>query len=407
MKALFVSRHNNDYDSIAPVADGWTGLSPAHQARFYFPTPEIRWRDDHRTRILRENKRIEFLDLWDMGASPAMRKWLISQWSKVTADTRAKRKFLQIVTENLLAGKFAPRLNAMLDDYKPDIIAFDWHGIAPRRLRFGHFGYQEIVLWAHANKVPIVSLPHGLVLYNQPQAREANMGVYHTLFVESEERRQTLLRLGGALPRIYVGGSPRYAPVWVERVARDLASTIPANPAIPGRVNIVYFGKKQVYDYDFARQNEWLAHLAAHPAVDLVIQPHPRGQRSAAFDSLARLPNVRIDARTPATALIGDAGMVSTLTSSVMVEAVVRGREILYPRFFNTVVTRFEERNACVSLDAMEATYPAIDRFLAGERVPRVNYDKFLKETVFGGGDEDTIGRICRHIEEIARENRH
>lgn len=409
MKALFVSRHNNDYDSLAPVADGWVDMAPGNQAIFYFPTPEIRWRNDFRTAMLRQRGRIAFTDLWDVSGSGASGRWLAAMWAGVDANRRIRRKALQFLTEPVVAPRFAAGLRALLDCESPDIIAFDWYSPPARRARFSYFGYQEILAWARARNVPVVSLPHGLVLYDRPQERAARMGAYHTLFVESGERKATLQRLGGELPEIFVAGSPRYDPRWVDKVARQLNAAGPAGPAgsaggegDPDTLNVVYFGKKQVYEFDFASQNAWLAHLAAHPRVRLTIQPHPRGQKDRAFAALAGLPNVTIDARTPASALITRARMVSTLTSSVMVEAVVRGREILYPKFFNTVVTRFEEKGACVTLESMEDTYPAIDRYLAGERVPRQNYEAFLKETAFGGDGPNTIERICARLTQIA-----
>lgn len=402
MKALFVIRHNNDYDSIAPVADGWAAISPENTAHLYFASPEIKWKNDFRTEVLRANRRIVICDFWDISASGNLGGWLDRKWTKVDADRRAQRKFLQLVTESVAWHGFPEKMTNWIDALNPDVIAFDWYPVPAKRSRFGYFGYQEIADWAHSRKRPLVSLPHGLVLYDQPQAKAAKLGAYDAMFVESEQRRRKLTELGGELPEIIVSGSPRYDPSWVERIATRLDADNPAPPPhADGRVTIVYFGKKQVYDFDFARQNDWLGHLADHDRVDLIIQPHPRGQKSSAFASLATRPNVTIDMKTPATALIGRADMVSTLTSSVMVEAVIRGREILYPKFFNTVTTRFEEKRACVALESKEDSHPAIDAWLAGDRVQKANYDDFLQTTVFGGQDSNTIQRICMEMRKL------
>ncbi|MEZ5791972.1 MAG: hypothetical protein R3D34_14725 [Nitratireductor sp.] len=114
-------------------------------------------------------------------------------------------------------------------------------------------------------------------------------------------------------------------------------------------------------------------------------------------------PNVTIDRKTPATVLIGRRGHGITLTSSVMVEAVLRGREILYPKFCNTVVTRFEEKGACITLEKLEESHPAMDNYLAGKRVPRENYEAFLEETAWGGKGPDTIKRICDRLAAMAQ----
>ncbi|MCB1430232.1 MAG: hypothetical protein KDJ66_14085 [Nitratireductor sp.] len=400
MRALFVARHNNDYDSLAPVVHAWA--EAGNEALVYFPTPEIRWKDDYRTDILRRQPGIRFADIWDLGAPKPISIWLAKRWATVTAETRGTRKFLQLVTERVLAPRYESHLIGLLGAFRPQVVCCDWYSIPEKRARYGYFGYQTMRSWAKRNAVPLMALPHGLVLYDQPQAGEAAMRMYALMFVESQQRKVALERLGGHLCEIAVTGSPRYDPSWVERIAGELDRLYPTSRGTGDKVRIVYFGKKQVYDFDFAEQNRWLVHLASHPAVELVIQPHPRGQKKKDFAQLAGLPNVTIDPRTPATVLISRADMVSTLTSSVMVEAVVRGREILYPKFCNTVVTRFEEQGACISLEGIKDTFPAIDAYIAGNRVPKENYQAFLEQTAWGGQGPQTIDRIIQRMAVLA-----
>ena len=411
MKALFVTRHNNDFDSIAPVADGWAKRSDGNASDIFVSSPELAWKGDYRTAMLARRPGVDVTDIWQLSGRPdglLERLWRRSDASAGTGG-RIARKALQIATESAIASEFDAAMTAWLDKRRPDIIAFDWVNPPSKRKRFGQFGYQAMTAWARNNSVPLVSLPHGLLLFDPPKNIPFLPGPqFAATFVESEARKRTMAEAGVAPERIKACGAPRYDPSWVERVVAELGGETDGDPAGEGtlppeeRVRIVFFATKKVYDFDFAGLMAWLAHLAAHPRVDLVIQPHPRGQRPATFAALARLPNVTVDARTPASLLIDRAAIVSTLVSSVMVEAVLRGREILYPKFVNTVSTRFEEAGACVALEAMEATHPAIDAFVAGKRVARENYDRFLRDTVFGGGGPDTIARICDEMARIA-----
>lgn len=410
MKALFVVRHNNDFDWIAPVACGWARQSPAHESLVLAASPELALAGDWRAAILAREPRVTLHEVWDVGRhgafSGALSGRLRSAWSSLRAGMKLRRKALQVATEFAIAGSYDDRLAALLERWRPDIVAFDWYRPPARRRRFGHFGYQAIMRWAAARAVPVVSLPHGLQLFvPQNKAAEAFDTRYALTFVESAEHADRLAAAGLARDSIAVCGSPRYDPSWVARIAAAFDDGAPLShdrPARDGRVTVAFFATKRVYDFDFSLLLSWLRELAAHPRVDLVVQPHPRGQRAAVFASLAALPNVTIDATTPAPVLIGRADIVSTLVSSVMVEAVVRGREILYPRFVNTVVTRFEEKDACLGIERMEDTRAAIDAYLAGRRVPRENYDAFLAETVFGGGSPDAIDRICRRMAAVA-----
>jgi len=397
VKALFVVRHNNDFDSIAPVAHGWA--QAGGESIMLSASPELSFTRDFRAGLL-QAAGVRLVSLWEVaGRRPD--GWLAQRWAATASGARVSRKLMQMTTELAIARHYDPRLAALVAEWRPDIIAFDWLKAPPRRKRFGLFGYQALWTHARAKAVPVVSLPHGLQLFTPPKAEGPDIDSRYALtFVESEEHAGRLEKAGLPREKIAVCGSPRYDPAWVARVVAALGGE--PEPATDGHVDIAFFATKKVYDFDFTGLLDWLGELARHPAVRLTIQPHPRGQRAAVFAALARMPNVSVDTRTPASVLIGRAQIVSTLVSSVMVEAVIRGREILYPAFVNTVATRFAEKGACVSLASMGATHAAIDAFIAGRRVARGNYEAFLNETVFGGGGEDTVRRTIGRMSEIA-----
>jgi hypothetical protein len=400
MKALFAIRHNNDFDSMAPVVDGWVSRSPGHAALVYFASAAVKWRGDFRTRMLEKTGRVRFADPWLVaggnggGALPRL-------WHRNRADDRLQRKLLQFATELRVLPGFTAKMNRLLDEYRPDIVAFDWYDVPARRKMLQFFGYGEMLDWARKHRRPLVSLPHGLLLYSQPgMAKPVFTTDYDAIYVESESKRELLQ--GGA-SNVVVTGSPRYEPKWVSRVAEALETNSAWPSEAPGKTRIVFFATTAKGYYDFSKLLDWISHLAGHPEVELVVQPHPRGQKDYEFASIAGLENVRIDSATPASGLIARADIASTLVSSVVVEAAVRGKEILFPKFLTTVTTQFDDAHACISLGNLEGTYPAIDAFRAGKRVPRRYYQAFLKRSVYGGGSPDTIGRVCRHMQKLAQ----
>ena len=408
MKAVFFIRHHNDYDSLAAVADGWARAAPDNQSIIYISTPALKWKNDPRTTILSRTPRVRFVDLSQV-AGIGQDKVLERSWQRNLPDDRLTRRALEFATEMRVAPGYDRKLRRWLDKEAPGIIAFDWWNVPAKRKSFDHFGYQAAIAWTREKSVPLVSLPHGLFVY----WRESSFGThwdtpYDCIFLENEVRVQMFHEGGHPLEQLSACGAPRYDVGWVERMADVLeeGQTGQETPHDEGDVRIVFFGKRPAYYYDFDEQLEWLRHLADHPKVKLTIQPHPRGQKLKSLRALADHPGVVIDARTPASLLIRRADIVSTLTSSVMVEGVITGREILYPKFLTTVETFFDQKGACIALGSMEETHGAIDRYLAGERVPRENYDAFLQEAVFAGKGPNTIEHIIAKMTDMARSRR-
>ncbi|MGI9400079.1 MAG: hypothetical protein ACR2O0_02405 [Rhizobiaceae bacterium] len=399
MKALFVLRHHNDFDSMTPVIDGWVRLSGDHKALVYISSPELKWRGDYRAKMLEESGPVTFVDLWAV-AGYGEGGVIAYQWQRNKPDMRLSRKLLQVATEFLVAPGFSTKMTGLLDEFSPDIIAFDFYGVPNRRHFLGFFGYQEILAWRNLHNRPLVSLPHGLLLYSFDKKGKKLWTNYDAIFVESE-RKKSLFDDDEA-PRVISSGSPRYDPLWVERISNRLDPDAAEAPLKDNKINIVFFATKKANYFKFPLLLSWLAHLAEHPDVKLVVQPHPRGQKLKDFASITNLPNVHIDARTPASTLIGNADIVSTLVSSVVVEAVVREKEILFPKFVTKAETQFDEVGACIALSKMEDTLPAIENFREGKRVPRERYEEFLRHFVYGDNDPHTIKRICAKMQEMA-----
>ncbi|MEM7462682.1 MAG: hypothetical protein AAF362_08360 [Pseudomonadota bacterium] len=399
MKALFVLRHNNDFDSMTSVVDGWVRLSDHHRAIVYVTSSDLKWRGDYRTAMLEETGRVTFFDFWTV-AGLGNGGYLAEHWQTNKPDERVSRRILHVATELRVAPGFSSKMTKFIDELSPDIIAFDSIRIRPRRKLFDFFGYQEILAWSKKNARPLVSLPHGLLLFSFEEKNKKDWTNYDAIFVESDRKKEIFS--DGVADKVIVSGSPRYDPSWVKRIADRLAADTPEPSAKRDKVNMVFFATKEAKYFRFPDLLAWLAHLASHPDVELVVQPHPRGQRESAFSSIANLPNVRIDPYTPASSLIGEADIVSTLVSSVVVEAIVRKQEILYPKFLSAAETQFDEVGACIALSSMEQTHPAIDKYQAGNRVARKNYDEFLRRFVYGNGDPQVIKRICDKMDMLA-----
>ena len=241
-----------------------------------------------------------------------------------------------------------------------------------------------IAAWARDHARPTVALLHGLSLADFPAEPAVLSATFTHLYTESEHHRAALIAKGYDPANLIVTGAPRFDPDWVGLLDRVLAERGLTRGRRPGVTTVVFFATKLVYDFDFERVVDWLDLVAGLPGVRLIVQPHPRGQGKSRFRRLTRHASCVIDMETPAAILMRDADVVSTLVSSVVCEAIVMGRPLLYPRFLNTLSTRFDEEGACIVAGSMEETAQALAACVE-TGVPAEAYARFLAHHVTGG----------------------
>lgn len=393
MKILFVGRHNNDIDNMVPVA-ARLAESGDMEPSYFIATPEIDPATDPRLAWLKKTFPVipihEVLNILPVGIRT---KACRAVWRK---KSFLPRKLPHAGTPWLLrAVDWKDCINRFMDRLQPDVVAFDWvnvHHVDDRNRP--PYGLREIAEWALRNKRPIVALPHGLLLFALGGDDKPYYNTFSKVFVESARRKEMLLASGVEAARIEAAGSPRYDPWWLKKLYAEIN---PASRPVDGLV-ITFFATKMVYSYDFGNLIRWLKRLASGKGVSLIVQPHPRGQKARQFRELGCCPNVTIDATTPATVLIGRSHAVSTLVSSVVVDAMCRDIPVLYPKFLHQVTTWFEEWDACLTLKSMEETEAAVERLREGWTPAPAALGGFLREEVYGGGTPDTVDRIISKI---------
>ncbi len=294
-----------------------------------------------------------------------------------------RKIFPRIARTIISRSAWRNQLLITIREIDPALIAFDWVDLSWDRPDQGPWGIKSIADWAKSNRRPVVGLMHGLSLASFPNGANSLSHDFSRLYIESEFRYKQMAEADFPQEKICVAGAPRFDKSWVDLLGKAIATQSLARHDHQIKT-IVFFATKLVYDYDFERVIDWLDRVATVPGIRLIVQPHPRGQGKSSFRRLRRHPGCIIDMTTPAPILIREADIVSTLVSSVVCEAIVLGLPLLYPRFLNSLSTRFDEEGACIVVERMEDTEAAIRRCLE-EKIPWEAYKRFLDRHVLGG----------------------
>lgn len=412
-RVLFVWRHNNDFDSTLPIVHAAASDPRVESVFVYVSSEELLWRRDFRLETLREFDNVEICDIWSLvgGRVGSICRW-ICEYTRMSRG--ALRKIVPLIAAKIISrAGWREKLAVLVEKMNPTIVAVDWVDVERDAIDRGPWGISQIARWAKASGRPVVGLLHGLSLARFPNASSnaSWSASIHRLYIESEGRRAEAIESGIPTDKLVVAGAPRFDPLWVSKIGGLITSSYARRIASAnGEARVVFFATKLVYDFDFERVIDWLQHVASMDGIRVTVQPHPRGQGRRQFRRLEKLNNCVIDMHTPASVLIRESDIVSTLVSSVICEAFVLGVPVLYPRFLNTIETRFDEEGACVAIDSLDQTKQAIE-ICVRQGAPMTKYADFLKDHVWGGrsspidftlndmlalADESSGVRVCK-----------
>jgi hypothetical protein len=268
--------------------------------------------------------------------------------------------------------------------------------IIPRR-------YVVEVLLKAAKKMSIstIALPHGVYLYTNEftkakatvSRRFNKFNRFDYIVVQNQLRKDVLSRAGVARERIFVLGSARFCNEWLQQNSKILPRMIDANMNSTGKLKLVFMPSKPRCRIDVERMHNTIEILASHSEVEAVVKPHTRTGRESHLFADMPLANVS-NVLTPELCEWADVMLV--IGSSVMTEALMQDKPVLYLKYLHANTTLFEEYGACWTLHN-EAELEQALQSLKGKRldVPyqAENVNRYVKEVVYGGQNKRDVLR--------------
>ena len=247
--------------------------------------------------------------------------------------------------------------------------------------------------------IPSLALPHGVYLYTneatKPKAtdehRFAKFNRFDYIIVTNELRKVLLAHSGVAEDKIFVLGSARYCGEWLEQNRKILPGGFDAVSKESGKLKVVLMPSKPQCRVDVERMFSTCRILADLEGVEAMIKPHTRirSQRHV-FDNIP-LPDV-----SPVlTAELCDwADVLINVGSSVITEALMREKPVLYLKYLHANTTLFEELGACWTIHNETELKNALLTLQADKN--HMPYSKesvadFLTEVVHGGSNSSDV----------------
>ena len=415
---LFCVRHFNDIDHITPVV--WKMMQDNYPVAVYCINPQYDIENDYRLNFLKKqgvavgsiydafdqkmnavHHAMRYLFLWFYAKGKKSGYHHLEKYSLLSRLNQLAAHIIGNILYELARISFYRKSWAhyVLKKSKAQLLCFDH--IFPSR-----YVVNVLLEAAKENSIPTLALPHGVYLYTnesykaKTSARQRfyKFNRFDYVVVQNHLRKDVLVRSGIASEKVVVLGSARFCGEWIAQNRKILPRMIESNSQSE-KLKIVFMVSKPHCRIDIERTLNTFDLLSNFGEIEVMIKPHTRtGADSRLFANLT-LSNAS-NILTPE--LCEWADVVLVIGSSVITEALMQEKPVLYLKYLHANTMLFEECGACWTINGEAELKNALQSF-GNERmeVPYGDEDvnRFLSEVVYGGRNKrDVLGDYVQFI---------
>jgi hypothetical protein len=410
---LFCVRHFNDIDHITPIV--WKMKQENYPVAVYCINPKYDIDDDYRLNFLREQGVIvdSIYNAFDqkLNAVHQAMRYLFQFFSadRKESNFRGPEKKSPLSNVRQITAGIMGRLlyeitrmgfyqtdwaKSVLEQSDAQALCFDH--IMPSR-----YVVNVLLRAAKEKSIPTLALPHGVYLYTNkfnkarfsPGQRFYKFNRFDYVIVQNHLRKDVLVGSGIAKEKIIVLGSARFCGEWMAQNKKILPRVIESTGRNPERLRVVFMPSKPRCKIDVERMHNTIDLLANLSGIEAVVKPHTRiGREAHLFDDM-QLPNV---SHVLTSELCEWADVVLIIGSSVITEALMQGKPVLYLKYLHANTMLFEECGACWTVHneaELEQALESLRKQSMSVPYGDENVNRFLSEVVFGGQNNRDVLR--------------
>ena len=219
------------------------------------------------------------------------------------------------------------------------------------------------------------------------------------MIVQNRLRKDVLVRSGIAREKVVVLGSARFCGEWIAQNREVMPRMIESTGRDPERLRVVFMPSKPRCRIDVERMHNTIDLLASLSEIEAVVKPHTRiGREAHLFDDM-QLPNV---SHVLTSELCEWTDVVLIIGSSVITEALMQGKPVLYLKYLHANTMLFEECGACWTIHneaELEHALQSLRKESRGVPYGDENVNRFLSEVVYGGRNKrDVLGDYVQFL---------
>jgi hypothetical protein len=423
---LFFVRAFNDVDHIAPIV--WKMNRDNYSAAVYCLNPEYDIKRDYRLLFLRTNGiKVDFLynnfdqklgNLHRLLRSIMFRSYRIHK--QVTRKRRSK--FANIFNALGIMARANGKLTYALlkalyyrktwgwdiiDETGAQALCFDH--IRPRQ-----YVVNSLIRAAKERDIPVLALPHGVFIYTNKLEKSGatderaydKYNLFDYIITQNQLRKDRLVDAGVRKEKVYVLGSARYCDEWMAQNKRILHRVMKAEDKSCKKLKAVFMTTRFAFRIDVDRMLKTFDLLSKINDIEVMVKPHTRTGKEGEFYDALPLKN---SADISSVELCEWADVILVIASSIIVEALVQNKPVLYLKYLHANTTQYEEMGACWTIENESELEEALLNLRDGKAYIPYSTNhvaNFLSEIIYGGpGKRNVLRDYEQFIVNSARRN--
>jgi hypothetical protein len=265
---------------------------------------------------------------------------------------------------------------------------------------------------AEEMSVATLALPHGIYLYTNDLVKAGSTADtrydkfhrYDYIVVQNKLRKEVLTGFGVEGEKIFVLGSARYCDEWMSQYSEIIPRMLKSDRGSGEKLKVVFMTTRPEYRIDVQRMLSTFDMLSELDGIEVVVKPHTRTGREAHIYDNSPLANV---SDISSVELSEWADVMLVIGSSIIIEALTRGKPALYLKYLHENTTDYEEFEACWIINDETELQDALQFLRDREgRVPysEDNVNRWLAEIIYGGrGVRDVLSDYEKFIVDSTR----
>lgn len=280
-----------------------------------------------------------------------------------------------------------------------------------RALCFDHIRPRQYVVRvlmnaAKESAIPTIALPHGVFIYLNDLIKEgatkergyAKYNQFDHIIIQNPQRKQYLIDSGVKENKIHALGSTRYCDEWMAQNRQILPKMVINGIQQSRKLKVVFMTTRFAFRIDVKRMLKTFNLLAQLNDIEVIVKPHTRTGKEAGFYKNLPLKNA---ADISSVELCEWADVTLVIASSILIEALVQAKPVLYLKYLHGNTTLYEKLGACWKINNEVELQNALQSLRADKNnVPysAENVEKFLSEIIYGGRSKRDVLEDYRHF---------